>query len=68
MLRRRAIRAMPVASSSHQWTEDAAVRLLVINPNISESVTRLIEAEARRAADAATEIVAVTAPFGVAYI
>ncbi len=44
------------------------MRLLVINPNISESVTRLIEAEARRAADAATEIVAVTAPFGVAYI
>ena len=44
------------------------MRLLVVNPNISVSVTRLIEAEARRCTDAATEIVAVTAPFGVAYI
>ena len=44
------------------------MRLLVINPNISESVTRLIEAEAVRAASADTEIVARTASIGVAYI
>jgi allantoin racemase len=44
------------------------MRLLIINPNISESVTALIESEARRAASAGTEITALTAPFGVAYI
>lgn len=44
------------------------MRLLVINPNISDSVTRLIEAEAGRAAGERTEIVALTAPYGVAYI
>lgn len=44
------------------------MKLLVINPNISHSVTALIAAEARRAADPGTEIVPVTAPFGVAYI
>ena len=44
------------------------MKLLVINPNISISVTGLIAAEARRAADPGTEIVPVTAPFGVAYI
>ena len=44
------------------------MKILVINPNISESVTALITAEARRAASTGTEIVAATAPFGVAYI
>lgn len=44
------------------------MRLLLINPNISESVTGLIAAEARRAAPPDTEVTAVTAPFGVAYI
>ena len=44
------------------------MRLLLINPNISESVSELIAAEARRTASAATEISVVTAPFGVAYI
>ena len=44
------------------------MKLLVINPNISDSVTELIAAEARRAAGPETEIVPVTAPFGVAYI
>jgi len=44
------------------------MRLLVINPNITESVTRLIGEEARRAASAGTEIALRTAPFGVAYI
>ncbi len=44
------------------------MKLLVINPNISERVTELIASEARRAASPGTEIVPVTAPFGVAYI
>ncbi|MBX9827208.1 MAG: aspartate/glutamate racemase family protein [Xanthobacteraceae bacterium] len=44
------------------------MRLLIINPNISESVTNLIASEARRAASRDTEITALTAPFGVAYI
>ena len=44
------------------------MKLLVINPNISHSVTALIAAEARRAAGPGTDIVPVTAPFGVAYI
>lgn len=44
------------------------MKLLIINPNISESVTHLIEAEARRAASDQTEIATETAPVGVAYI
>ena len=44
------------------------MRLLIINPNISESVTALIEAEARRSASATTALTMQTAPFGVAYI
>jgi Asp/Glu/hydantoin racemase len=44
------------------------MRLLLINPNISESVTALIEAEARRSARPGTALTAVTASFGVAYI
>ena len=44
------------------------MKILLINPNISESVTALIEAEARRAASPGTEFTAVTAGFGVAYI
>jgi allantoin racemase len=44
------------------------MRLLVINPNISDSVTALIEAEARRSASPGTEITMQTAAFGVAYI
>ena len=44
------------------------MKILVINPNISESVTALIAAEARRAASPGTVIVPATAPFGVAYI
>ena len=39
-----------------------------MNPNISESVTRLIGDEARRAASPGTEITLLTAPFGVEYI
>jgi len=44
------------------------MRLLVINPNISESVTALIEAEARLSASPDTSLTMQTAPFGVAYI
>src|SRR3954468_12269704 len=44
------------------------MKLLVVNPNISESVTQLIGTEARRAASPGTEITLLTAPFGVAYI
>jgi Asp/Glu/hydantoin racemase len=44
------------------------VHLLVINPNISESVSALIDAEARRAAAPDTEVTTRTAASGVAYI
>ena len=44
------------------------MRLLVINPNISDSVTDLIRAEALRSAAPGTELTVLTAPFGVAYI
>jgi allantoin racemase len=44
------------------------MKLLLINPNISESVSELIGAEARRSAAPGTEVEVLTAPFGVAYI
>lgn len=44
------------------------MRLLLINPNISDSVSTLIEAEARRSAAPGTQLTVLTAPFGVAYI
>lgn len=44
------------------------MRLLVINPNTSESVTEKIEAVARVAAADTTELEFVTAPYGVPYI
>lgn len=44
------------------------MRLLVINPNISDSVTALIEAEALRSASPGTQLTMKTAAFGVAYI
>ncbi|MBI5279022.1 MAG: aspartate/glutamate racemase family protein [Burkholderiales bacterium] len=44
------------------------MRLLLINPNISDEVTTLIRAEAKRSAAADTEVTVLTAPFGVAYI
>ncbi|WP_027351814.1 aspartate/glutamate racemase family protein [Halotalea alkalilenta] len=44
------------------------MKLLIINPNISQSVTDLIEAEARRVAAADTLIEMATARSGVAYI
>ena len=44
------------------------MKILLVNPNISESVTALIEAEARRAASDTTEVFTDTARMGVAYI
>jgi allantoin racemase len=44
------------------------VKILVINPNISESVTELIGDEAMRVALPGTRITTATADFGVAYI
>lgn len=44
------------------------MKLLLINPNISESVTALIRAEAERSASPGTDVEVMTAPFGVAYI
>jgi Asp/Glu/hydantoin racemase len=44
------------------------MKLLLINPNISESVSALIGAEAQRCASPGTAIEVLTAPFGVAYI
>lgn len=44
------------------------MKLLIINPNISRDVTRLIESEAARSIRPGTELTLATAPFGVAYI
>ena len=44
------------------------MKLLLINPNISDKVSDLIRAEAQRTASPGTEIEVLTAPFGVAYI
>lgn len=44
------------------------MKLLLINPNISESVSELIRSEAVRSASPGTEIEMLTAPFGVAYM
>ncbi len=44
------------------------MKLLIINPNISTSVTELIGQEARRVASPSTVITTVTAELGVAYI
>ena len=44
------------------------MNLLLINPNISDSVSALIRAEAQRSASPGTTIEVLTAPFGVAYI
>lgn len=44
------------------------MKLLIINPNISQSVSELIAAEAARTAAPGTQITMLTAPSGVAYI
>jgi allantoin racemase len=44
------------------------MRLLVINPNISDDVTALIETEALRSAAPGTELVVRTAAYGMEYI
>ena len=52
--------------SRHEST--TTMKLLVINPNTSEDVSRLIHDEASRAAGVGTELIMRTAPFGVQYI
>ncbi len=44
------------------------MKLLLINPNITEAMTASMTAEARRFASPATEITAVTASFGTQYV
>lgn len=44
------------------------MRILLINPNISQSVSDLIDAEARRTASPGTQVTVATAEMGVAYI
>jgi allantoin racemase len=44
------------------------MKLLLINPNITEAMTASMAAEARRFASAGTEITAVTAAFGTQYV
>lgn len=44
------------------------MRVLLINPNISDSVSELIRSEAQRSASPGTQVEVLTAPFGVAYI
>jgi len=44
------------------------MHLLLINPNISDTVSALIQAEAERSALPGTTVEVLTAPFGVAYI
>lgn len=44
------------------------MKLLLVNPNISDDVTKVMAEEARRSASPGTEIVTTTARFGVLYI
>jgi Asp/Glu/hydantoin racemase len=44
------------------------MRLLLVNPNVTERITQLMGAEARRSASVTTEIVTATARFGTPYI
>jgi len=44
------------------------MKLLLINPNISEDITAIMAAEARRAASPGTDIAVATARFGALYI
>jgi Asp/Glu/hydantoin racemase len=44
------------------------MRILLVNPNVTEAVTEMMVAEARRAAGPDTEVLPATAPFGVPYI
>ena len=44
------------------------MRLLIVNPNTTVEVTTMLAEQARRVAASGTEVLAVTAPFGVALI
>src|SRR5262249_20071091 len=61
-------RALPALRYPLAPAPEDLMRLLLVNPNISDSVSDLIRAEARRSASPGTEIEVLTAPFGVAYI
>lgn len=56
------------ATLSHPITHNPRVRILVVNPNTSDSMTRVIVEAARAAASPGTEIVPLTAAYGVAGI
>lgn len=55
-------------AGGHPAQPDSLMKLLVTNPNISQSVSSLIQGEAERSAFAGTQITMLTAPFGIAYI
>jgi allantoin racemase len=44
------------------------MKLLLVNPNITDRITDLMLAEALRCASAGTQVVAVSAPFGTQYV
>ena len=44
------------------------MKLLLVNPNITEAMTEAMAEEARRFASPGTDIVAVTAAFGTQYV
>jgi allantoin racemase len=44
------------------------MKLLLVNPNISEEITAIMAAEARRSASSGTEIAVATARFGALYV
>lgn len=44
------------------------MKILLVNPNITDAVTNVMAAEARRSASSGVEITAATAPFGAQYI
>src|SRR5207247_8258555 len=56
------------AADAVAGTKGPTMKLLLTNPNTSQSVSDLIEAESRRAAGPGTQVSVLTAPFGVAYI
>ena len=46
----------------------APVKILLINPNISDTITEIMATEARRSASPGTEILAATGRFGALYV
>jgi Asp/Glu/Hydantoin racemase len=48
--------------------QGGVMRLLMVNPNVTQAITDIMAAEARRSASPGTEITAVTARFGTLYV